>query len=93
MLRRVRLTAGLSQEALVEQSGLSANDIAQQETGKRTAPRAETLRMLADALARPAPERAALALAARRGSSVPPAPYAIFGVASNSAALKSPGPG
>lgn len=92
MLRRVRVTAGLSQEALAEKSGLSAKGIAQLETGKRTAPRAETLRMLADALALATPERSALALAARRGSSVQPALHAIPGDEPNPGAAKLPRP-
>src|SRR5215204_1497986 len=51
LLRRWRLAAGLSQEALADRAGLSAKGIAQLETGRRTAPRAETLRLLAEALA------------------------------------------
>jgi transcriptional regulator with XRE-family HTH domain len=59
LLRRWRLAGGLSQEALAEKAGLSAKAIAQLETGKRTSPRAETVRLLADALGLNQEERAA----------------------------------
>lgn len=65
LLRRWRLTAGLSQEALAEKAGLSAKAIAQLETGKRTAPRAETLRLLAEALVLGPEERTEFARVAR----------------------------
>lgn len=42
LLRHHRLAAGLSQEALAARATLSAKAIAQLETGKRTAPHAET---------------------------------------------------
>jgi predicted ATPase/transcriptional regulator with XRE-family HTH domain len=70
LVRQWRIAAGLSQEALAERSGLSANGIAQIETGKRTVPRASTLRMLADALELGAEQRHDLALAARPGAGV-----------------------
>jgi predicted ATPase/transcriptional regulator with XRE-family HTH domain len=50
VLRRHRLAAGLTQEALAERSGLSARGVQDLERGLRTAPRAETVRLLADAL-------------------------------------------
>jgi predicted ATPase/transcriptional regulator with XRE-family HTH domain len=74
LLRRLRLAAGLSQEALAERAGLSAKAVAQLETGKRTAPRAETLGLLAGALALGPEERSALAAAARgEPPALPPA--------------------
>jgi predicted ATPase/DNA-binding XRE family transcriptional regulator len=66
LLRRWRLASGLSQEALAEQAGLSVKAIAQLETGKRTNPRAATIRMLSDALGLDRSERAELALTAQR---------------------------
>src|SRR4051812_1750135 len=50
LLRRFRLSAGLTQEGLAERAGLSTRGIQDLERGVRLAPRAETLRMLADAL-------------------------------------------
>jgi predicted ATPase/DNA-binding XRE family transcriptional regulator len=63
-LRRFRLAAGLSQEALAERSGLSADAIAALERGRRTRPRAFTVGVLADSLALSAGDRALLASAA-----------------------------
>src|SRR5690348_3261477 len=68
LLRRHRLAAGLSQEALAERSGLSVRGLSDLERGARRAPRAETIGMLADALDLSPSERAALAAAARSGS-------------------------
>jgi len=50
LLRRQRLAAGLSQEALAERARLSAAAIAALERGRRTAPRPDTVTLLADAL-------------------------------------------
>ncbi|CAN5585895.1 hypothetical protein BH23CHL2_BH23CHL2_11110 [soil metagenome] len=50
MLRRHRLAAGLSQEALAERAGLSVRGISDIEGGRRRVPRLETVRMLAGAL-------------------------------------------
>jgi len=75
LLRRVRLAASLSQEALAERAGLSAAAIAALERGRRTAPRAETARLLTDALGLSAEQRVAfLASANRVAASTPPAP-------------------
>ncbi|HVA93080.1 MAG TPA: helix-turn-helix transcriptional regulator, partial [Chloroflexota bacterium] len=60
LLRRYRLGAGLSQEALAERAGLSTDAIAHLERGRRNAPRLVTVGMLADALQLGPPERAAL---------------------------------
>jgi predicted ATPase/DNA-binding XRE family transcriptional regulator len=59
MLRAHRVAVGLSQEALAERAGLSVDAIGALERGRRTAPRPDTLAMLADALALPADARAA----------------------------------
>jgi predicted ATPase/transcriptional regulator with XRE-family HTH domain len=65
LLRRLRLAAGLSQEDLAERAGLSVRGISSLESGQRTAPRLETVRMLADALALGDDERATLLVTAR----------------------------
>ena len=65
MLRRLRSAAGLSQEELAERAGLSRNGISDLERGARLAPRLETVRLLADALALGEQDRAALLAAAR----------------------------
>lgn len=57
LLRHHRLVAGLSQEALAERAGLSTDAIRALERGRRTAPRAETLAMLANTLALSPPDR------------------------------------
>jgi len=60
LLRRYRLAAGLSQEALAEAAGLSPRAISALERGERRAPQQETVRLLADALALSPAERGAL---------------------------------
>src|SRR6478752_5891691 len=47
LVRRYRLSAGLSQEELAERSGLSARTISDLERGLSAAPRPDTIRMLA----------------------------------------------
>jgi predicted ATPase/DNA-binding XRE family transcriptional regulator len=65
LLRQLRSAASLSQEALAERSGLSVRGISDLERGLRYAPRLETVRLLADALALTGEDRAALLAAAR----------------------------
>jgi predicted ATPase/DNA-binding XRE family transcriptional regulator len=74
LLKWHRLAAGLSQEGLAERAGLSAHGVSDLERGARRAPRAETLRLLAEALDLSPQERAALAAAARPGLAPPAAP-------------------
>jgi predicted ATPase/DNA-binding XRE family transcriptional regulator len=50
LLRRWRVAAGLSQEALAERAGLSSDAVAALERGRRRAPRRGTVALLADAL-------------------------------------------
>ncbi len=70
VLRRLRRTAGLTQEALAQRAGVSARAIADLERGINLAPRRDTLQMLAAALGLSAAERAALAAAAHRSGPV-----------------------
>src|SRR5215211_6524781 len=65
LVRRFRLSAGLSQEELAERSGLSARTISDLERGRSLAPRPETIRMLAEGLGLAASDRASLIAAAR----------------------------
>jgi predicted ATPase/DNA-binding XRE family transcriptional regulator len=60
-LRRLRVAAGLSQEALAERSGLSAQAIGALETGKRRRPYPHTVAVLANALGLSERDRSALA--------------------------------
>jgi transcriptional regulator with XRE-family HTH domain len=60
-LRRLRVAAGLSQEALAERSGLSVQAIGALETGKRRRPYPHTVAALADALGLSESDRTALA--------------------------------
>jgi transcriptional regulator with XRE-family HTH domain len=50
VLRRYRIAAGLSQEALAERAGLSLRGISDLERGLSRTPRLHTLSRLADAL-------------------------------------------
>jgi transcriptional regulator with XRE-family HTH domain len=65
-LRRLRRAAGLTQEALAEKSGLSAQAVGALERGDRRFPHRETLDRLATALDLHGDERSALAAAAAR---------------------------
>ena len=65
LLRRHRLAAGLTQEALAERASLSARGISDLERGLK-APQPATVALLARALALPPEEARALAEAARR---------------------------
>lgn len=65
LIRRHRLTAGLSQEDLSERSGLSVRTISDLERGLHLTPHPETTRMVADGLELSGPERAILIAAAR----------------------------
>jgi predicted ATPase/transcriptional regulator with XRE-family HTH domain len=65
LLRQVRSAASLSQEELAQRSGLSVRGISDLERGARSAPRLETVRMLADALGVGQDDRSALLAAAR----------------------------
>ncbi|MFK4089820.1 ATP-binding protein [Kribbella sp. NPDC020789] len=71
LLRRHRRDAGLSQEGLAELAGLSVDAIAALERGRRRAPRAHTLRLLADALRLTTAERAQLTTSARNDTASP----------------------
>ncbi len=65
LLRRQRRAAGLTQEALAARAGLSARGVSDLERGTRRHPYPATARRLADALAPPEAERAALLATAR----------------------------
>ncbi len=69
LLRRRRLAAALSQEALAERAGLSARGISNLERGVRRLPRLETVRLLSEALRLSPEDHARFVAAARRGLS------------------------
>src|SRR6478672_2590145 len=74
-LRRLRESAGLTQEELAERAGLTGKGVGALERGIRRHPYPHTVRALADALELSAAERAALAaLLPRRGSGAAPMP-------------------
>lgn len=99
LLRRLRAAAAISQEELAARSGLSARGISDLERGVRQAPRPETLRLLADALALTTQDRTQLVAAAssqplRAGArtaavTLLPAPGPIFGRQEERAALSA----
>jgi transcriptional regulator with XRE-family HTH domain len=64
LLRRHRLAAGLTQEELAAQAGLSVRGLSDLERGARLAPRRETVELLAEALLTTAQEWRAAALLA-----------------------------
>ena len=65
-LRRARLAAGLSQEALAERARMSSDAVAALERGRRRFPRPQTVKALAAALGLTDEDRAALLAAAPR---------------------------
>jgi tetratricopeptide (TPR) repeat protein/DNA-binding XRE family transcriptional regulator len=68
-VRRLRLGAGLTQEALAERSGVSVSTIRGMETGRRRNPQLESVRLLAAALKLgPAERDGLLAAAVKTGS-------------------------
>ena len=73
LLRRYRLAASLSQEALGARAGLSATAIAALERGRRKTPRPSTVLMLAEGLGLAATERSALISAAHTARESEPA--------------------
>ncbi|HXL92570.1 MAG TPA: helix-turn-helix domain-containing protein [Streptosporangiaceae bacterium] len=64
MLRSLRLAAGLTQQVLAEKAGISVDAVAALESGRRSKPRADTIRRLLDALDPPDTDRVLLARAA-----------------------------
>src|SRR5438270_1432102 len=66
LLKQLRGRAGLTQEELAEQAGLSARALSDLERGVNSRPRAATLHLLAEALQLDATERAQLEASARR---------------------------
>jgi len=84
LLRRYRLAAGLTQEELAAEAGLSVRGLSDLERGARLAPRRETIQLLSEALHLSAAERTGLEAAARQrqvpvaqasGGSVSSPPY------------------
>ena len=66
LLRRHRLAAGLTQEALAERAGLSAKAVSDLERDPARTPRLGTVTLLADGLGADQDGRAELLAAARR---------------------------
>lgn len=66
LLRHRRQAAGLTQEALAVQTGLSVRGLSDLERGVRITPRKDTLRLLVESLGLVGPERAAFVAAANR---------------------------
>jgi len=80
LLRRCRLAAGLTQEELAAEAGLSPRGIADLERGARTQPRKETIHLLTEALHLSPQERAQLEAAAhaRATPSAPATPTRLL---------------
>src|SRR6204780_4013453 len=73
LLRKLRAEARLTQEELAEAAGLSPRSVSDLERGIASTPRRETVRLLADALPLPGPDRAEFEAVAR-GRTVPAGP-------------------
>jgi len=73
LLKRYRVAAGLSQEALAELAGLTAQGIGAQERGLRQTPHRDTVTMLAEALGLSPEESRALEATVRRRHGPQPA--------------------
>lgn len=65
LLRRYRVAAGLTQEALAERARMSAAGISTLESGKRQTPQSQTVDLLADALGLTAGQRVTFSAARR----------------------------
>jgi LuxR family maltose regulon positive regulatory protein len=74
LLRRYRIEAELSQEALAERAHMSARGVSDLERGVRSKPYRDTVEQLANALRLREAERSALVSAAQRVRVEPPAP-------------------
>jgi predicted ATPase len=72
VLKRFRLAAGLTHEALAERASLGARTISDLERGVSRAPRADTLALLIEALDLPPDQRAVLRAAARPHAGLTP---------------------
>jgi predicted ATPase/transcriptional regulator with XRE-family HTH domain len=86
LLRKHRIAANLTQEALAERAGLSARGISDLERGARSHPYRETLSMLVSALGLSGAERAAFIQAAKR----PGKPSALGGESGGMSPLPAP---
>src|SRR5438132_4173588 len=87
LLKRYRLSAGLTQEGLAERAGLSERAISHLERGARRAPQRATLQLLAEALGLSGEEHvvpaATVVRAARYASAVALADLAHAGLATH----------
>lgn len=72
MLRRLRTSAGLTQERLAERSGISTNGVAALEAGRRKTPRLNTVGLLCDALSVTDEQRTLLIAAATQTETTSP---------------------
>jgi class 3 adenylate cyclase len=90
LLKRYRVAAGLTQEALAERAGLSADAISTLERGLRLAPRRDTVRLLTDALRLSAGDRALLEGSVQRHRGPPQAAALLPAVASSPPHLAAP---
>jgi predicted ATPase/DNA-binding XRE family transcriptional regulator len=89
LLRRHRVTAGLTQEALAERAGLSVRGLSDLERGARRAPYRDTAIRLAEALGLDGTDRAALVARTRRAGPRAVVPPAGLSVASPPVPLSS----
>ena len=91
LLRHHRLAAGFTQEGLAEAAGLSARGVQDLERGVSTKPRADTIRMLAEALGLDAEARAGLIAAVHPELAVDVAEHSWYRPAGSPGAADRPG--
>ena len=77
LLKRLRLAAGLTQEALAERAGLSVRAISDLERGVNRTPHGDTLRLLTDGLRLRSANQAVPARGAAPVNFVRPAPGGV----------------
>jgi predicted ATPase/transcriptional regulator with XRE-family HTH domain len=92
LLRRFRVDAGLTQDALAERARLSVRAVSDLERGARRSPHRETVALLADALGLAEQERALLLSAAARPPRTTPNSNAPAATVSQVAAPSGPAP-
>src|SRR6476659_271622 len=77
LLRRHRLAAGLTQEALAERAGVSTRGVQDLERGVHATPRADTVQLLFEALSLQGEARAELIAAAHPELAAPQTPLVV----------------
>jgi predicted ATPase/DNA-binding XRE family transcriptional regulator len=92
LLRRLRLAAGLTQESLAQAAGISVDAVGTLERGTRLTPRADTARLLADALRLDGEDRRRFLSVSAPHPRHPPPAWSAWPLAGRSPPVRSPLP-